>query len=264
MDIKKTVWITGASSGIGKELALQYAAKSYNIIISARRQDELEKVAELCRKMNAECFVLPFDLENLTNTGDIVSKALDFKGSIDILINNGGISQRAFAIETPISIVRKIMEVNFFAQVELTNAVVPSMINRGGGQIVVISSLAGKFGYALRSTYSASKHALMGYFESLSIENRKHKIYVTIVCPGRILTNISFNALESSGKLHNKMDEGQKNGLSAAVCAQKIIKAVAQKKREIYIGKIDVLMVYFKRYFPFLFFKIAQNLNPDK
>lgn len=262
--MKKTVWITGASSGIGKELAIQYAAMGYNLIISARRVDELEKVAELCRQIGAECMVLPFDLENLENIAELVSKAVSFKDGIDILINNGGISQRGFAIETPISIVRKIMEVNFFAQVALTNALVPYMINRGHGQIAVISSLAGKFGYAMRSTYAASKHALLGYFESLAIENRKHKIFVTMICPGRIFTNISYNAIESSGNTHNKLDEGQKKGMPAKVCAQKIIKAIAQKKREVYIGKIDVLMVYFKRYFPFLFYKIALNLDPQK
>ncbi|NUM31840.1 MAG: SDR family oxidoreductase [Bacteroidetes bacterium] len=262
--MKKTVWITGASSGIGKELALQYAAMGFNIVISARRKDELEKVAKLCNDMNAECMVLPFDLENLENISEIVSKAISFKNGVDILINNGGISQRGYAIETPITIVRKIMEVNFFAQVALTNAVVPYMINRGGGQIAVISSLAGKFGFALRSTYSASKHALLGYFESLGLENRKHNVFVSLICPGRVFTNISYNAIESSGNPHNKLDEGQKNGLPVNICAQKIIKAISQRKREAYIGKMDVLMVYFKRYLPFLFYRIALKLNPEK
>lgn len=264
MDLKKTVWITGASSGIGKELALQYAAMQYNLILSSRRIEELDKVAELCRKMNAECLVLPLDLEQLENLEQIVNKAIEFKDKIDILINNGGISQRGYALETPMQIVRKIMEINFFAQVALSKAVIPFMINRGGGQVVVLSSLAGKFGFGLRSSYSASKHALLGFFEALSLENRKHNIFITLVCPGRVLTNISFNALESSGKKHNKLDEGQRNGMPASECAQKIIKAVANKKREVYIGKLDVLLVYIKRYFPYLFYKIALKLNFEK
>ena len=263
MDMK-TIWITGASGGIGEALALQYARCGYNLILSARREDELERVAESCNALGAKCFVLPLDLGKMENPGSFVQQALAFTGQIDILINNGGISQRGLAAETGMEVVRKIMEVNFFGQVALSSTLLPYFIKAGGGQYAVLSSLTGKFGYGLRSTYAASKHALHGYFESLAIENLKHNVHVTMICPGKILTNISVNAINANGTEQGTMDDGQKKGLNVIVCAKKIIKAIDQKKREIFIGKSDRLMVYIKRFFPALFFKIALKLDPRK
>ena len=260
----KTIWITGASSGIGEALALEYARSGHNLILSARRLDALETVAGKCKALSAKCYILPFDLANVTNPEALVQEALAFNGKIDILINNGGISQRGLAAETGMDVVRKIMEVNFFGQVALSSALLKHFIKIGGGQFAVLSSLTGIFGYGLRSTYAASKHALHGYFESLAIENLKHNVHVTMICPGRILTNISLNAVNADGTNYGRMDEGQKNGIDAIVCAKKIIKAVDQKKREILIGKTDKLMVYLKRFLPSLFFKIALKMDPKK
>lgn len=263
MDLK-TIWITGASSGIGEALALQYATQGHNLILSARRQNELERVANSCQTLGGNCYILPLDLANLKNPETLVQEALAFTGSIDIMVNNGGISQRGLAAETSMEVVRKIMEVNFFGQVALSSALLPYFIKAGGGQFAVLSSLTGKFGYGLRSTYAASKHALHGYFESLAVENFKHNIHVTMICPGRILTNISLNAINGDGSNYGKMDDGQKNGIEVTVCAEKIIKAINKKKREILIGKMDLIMVYLKRFLPSLFFKIAVKLDPRK
>lgn len=265
MDINsKTIWITGASSGIGEAVAMQYAALGHTIILSARRQTELERVADACQALGGKCYILPLDLTDLKHPETLVQEALAFTGKIDILVNNGGITQRSLAAETSTEVVRKIMEVNFFGQVALSSALVPHFIKAGGGQFAVLSSLTGIFGYGLRSTYAASKHALHGYFESLAIENFKHNIHVTMVCPGRILTNISINAVNGDGTNYGKLDEGQKNGVDAVTCAKKIVRAIDRKKREVLIGKMDLLMVYFKRYVPSLFFKIVVRLDPTK
>ncbi len=260
----KTIWITGASGGIGEALALLYASGGHNLILSARRQTELQRVAEACHALGGKCLVLPLDLADLKNPEALVQKALNFTQRLDILINNGGITQRGLAAETSMEVVRQIMEVNFFGQVALTNAVLPHLIKNGGGQIVVLSSLTGKFGFGLRSTYAASKHALHGYFESLSIENYRNNIHVTMVCPGRILTNISVNALNADGTNYGLMDAGQKNGIDSKVCAMRIIEAVEKRKHEVIIGKTDKYLVKIKRFFPSLFFKIAIRLDPKK
>ncbi|MFM9944398.1 MAG: SDR family oxidoreductase [Bacteroidia bacterium] len=265
MDLNnKTIWITGASSGIGEALALQYAPLGYNLILSARRKTELEKVAEQCQVLGATCYVLPLDLADIKSPANLVNEAIAFTGKIDVLINNGGVSQRGLAAETSIEVVRKIMEVNFFGHVALSSSLLPHFIKAGGGQFAVLSSLTGKFGYGLRSTYAASKHALHGYFESLAIENFKNNVHVTMICPGRILTNISLNAITANGSAQNAMDDGQRYGIPAEVCANIIIKAIAKKKREILIGKKDKVMVFFKRFWPALFFKIAIKLDPRR
>jgi dehydrogenase/reductase SDR family protein 7B len=262
--LNQTIWITGASSGIGEALALQYAQNGTTLILSARREEELNKVAETCRALGAQCFVLPLDLSHLGDVTAIVNKAISFTGRVNLLINNGGISQRGLASETSMEVVRKIMEVNFFGQVALSSALLPHFIKSGGGQFAIMSSFTGKFGYGLRSTYAASKHALHGYFESLAIENYKHKVFVTIICPGRILTNISINAVTANGTAQGQMDEGIRNGIPVKACAEIIKGAITKKKREVLIGKKDKLMVYFKRFWPALFFKIAIKLDPRK
>lgn len=265
MDLsKKTIWITGASSGIGEAVAMQYATLGHNLILSARRQTELERVANACNALGGKCYILTLDLADLKNPETLVQEALAFTGKIDVLVNNGGITQRSLAADTSTEVVRKIMEVNFFGQVALSSALVPHYIKAGGGQFAVLSSLTGIFGFGLRSTYSASKHALHGYFESLAIENYKHNIHITMVCPGRILTNISINAINGDGSNYGKLDEGQKNGIDAITCAKKIISAVDRKKREVLIGKMDLVMVYLKRFLPYLFFKVVVKLDPTK
>ena len=136
------------------------------------------------------------------------------------------------------------------------------MRERKSGHFVVISSVAGKFGFHQRSAYSAAKHALHGYYEALSLEQAENDIYVTMVCPGRVKTNISFHALTSDGSPHGKMDQGQEEGMPVEKCAKKIVSAVRRKKREVYIGGKEVVLVYLKRYLPWLFFRVALGAKP--
>ncbi len=253
----KTVWITGASSGIGKALAIAFAKKKSSLIISARREDELEKVKKECLKYCANCVVIPIDLSKRESVNTAFSIFEEHNKTIDILINNGGISQRSLAIETDLEVDKRIMEVNYFGSIQLTKLVAKKMVEQKSGHIVAISSVVGKFGFKLRSAYAASKHALHGFFESLRLELNDSKVNVLLVCPGRIKTDISLHALKADGNENRKEEASLREGMDAEVCAEKIIRAIKQNKKEIYIGGKEVLMVWFKRFFPWLFYKIA-------
>lgn len=254
----KIIWITGASSGIGEALVYACNNQGAKLIISSRNRDELFRVKGNC-KNQINVHVLSLDLEE---TEDLARKAIDAKkifGKIDILINSGGITQRATALETDMNIAQRIMNINFWGTVALSKSVLPGMIAQGGGKIVCISSVTGKFGVARRSAYAASKHALHGYFDSLRMEVADKNITVTMVCPGYIHTNISLNALTATGTAHGKMDEGQQNGLDAATCAREIIKAIQHNKEEVYIGGKEIKGVLFKRLFPLRFSKYMRK-----
>lgn len=258
----KTIWITGASSGIGKALAIALSDDNNNLILSARREDELEKVKNLCLAYGeATVEVLAFDLADEKAIQEGYNKIKQMFGGIDILINNGGISQRSAVTETDISVTRKIMDVNFFSYVNVTKAVLPDMIRDNSGHIVVTSSLVGKFGTPMRSAYSSSKHALHGFFDSLRAEVYKHNINVTLFCPGYINTEVSINALKGDGSSHGKMDENQKKGKSANECAWRIMKAIENNRDEAYYGGKEVMGVYIKRFFPWLFSYMVRKLK---
>jgi short-subunit dehydrogenase len=258
----KIVWITGASSGIGEELVYQCALKKSIVIISSANLPELERVQSKCHEMGGICVVVPFDLSKPLEIDAAVDKVLQLNGKIDVLINNGGVSQRALIEETSAEMDRKIMEINFFGTIHLTKKLLPAMIASGGGTIAVTSSLTGKFGFALRSAYSASKHALHGFFETLRIEYQKDNINVTIVCPGLINTNISYKALAKDGALHGKMDKNQKKGMPVEKCARLYLRAIEKEKKEVLIGSSEKTMVYLKRFLPALFYKIIGKIKP--
>jgi len=258
----KVIWITGASSGIGKALALEAAKSGAKLILSARNKEALEAVQIDCQQHTEHCRVLPLDLTEIDIFSALTQQALGFFNQIDVLINNGGISQRSLAEETSLDVDRKIMEVNYFGTIALTKAVLPLMLKQKSGQIVVISSVTGIFGFPVRSAYAASKHALHGFFDTLRAEVVDRNVGVTMVCPGRIKTNISYHALTKDGAEHGKMDEGQAKGIPADVCARKIIKAIKQRKKEIYIVKGELVLIYLKRFFPGLFHRLVTRINP--
>lgn len=258
-----TVWITGASSGIGEACAHEFARREYRLILTSRTRSALERVADRCRDEGATgVVVLPYDLSEPEGIKLLVRKAWDAFGGIDIVFLNAGLSQRTTVEDTPMPVVRQIMEVNFFSQAAMAEAILPLMTANGGGRIAVTTSIAGRFGFPLRCAYSASKHALYGFFETLRAENRDKGIYVTIVCPGRVRTNISLNALDKGGRAHGTMDPGQDGGISAGKAARKIVKAILRKKEEVLVGKTELLMVYIKRFFPSLCSRLAARTNP--
>jgi short-subunit dehydrogenase len=205
---------------------------------------------------------LAFDLLSIKDFEKHTKSIINQFGRIDILFNNGGMSQRSLATETPIEIDRKLMEVNYFSNIQLAKCVLPYMIAQKSGHIAVTSSISGKFGYFFRSGYSASKHALHGFYESLYLENRLLGIRVTMICPGSVKTNISHNAINKYGHSTGVSEDRLDKGMDAEDCAQQIIVALAKNKREVLIGSKELILVYLKRYFPALFWNIISRVKP--
>lgn len=258
-----TIWITGASSGIGEACAYKYAALGYRLILTSTSRDKLYEVAEKCLREGADGVkVLQYDFTDADGIRRLSREAWDVFGDIDILFCNAGISQRTSVQDTPLPMVRKIMEVNFFAPVALAEAVLPLMIANGGGRIAVTTSIAGHFGFPLRCAYSASKHALYGFFETLRAENFDKGVSVTIVCPGRVRTNISVNALDKGGVRHGVMDPGQDGGLPVKKAAEKIVRGIKKRKNEVLVGRGELAMVYIKRFFPNLCAMLSRRIKP--
>lgn len=257
----KVIWITGASSGIGEALAKQLSAYNSRLIISSNRPDDLEKVKASLQREREDVYVLPFDLNEASTLPGKANEAEKAFGRIDILINNGGISQRSLVLDTSLETDRKIMEINYFSGVILTKAILPGMIERGYGHIAALSSVTGKFGFPLRSAYSAAKHAMCGFYETLGAEYYDQGIRSTLVFPGRVSTNISLGALGPDGKPQNIMDHGQATGISAAECAMDILNGIRKNKKEVYSGGREVWMVYVKRFLPGLAFRLARKVK---
>jgi dehydrogenase/reductase SDR family protein 7B len=254
----KIIWLTGASSGIGAEMAKQLSEKGAILILSARNETVLNLVKKDLK--NAEKHLcLQLDLEHSENFPDLAKQVIDKYGKIDFLFNNGGLSQRSTVAETSLEIDRRIMEINYFGNIALTKAVLPFMIQQKSGHIIVISSIAGKFGFFLRSAYSASKHALYGFYESLLLEEEHNGIKVTIASPGKINTEISKHALNAEGKTHGLMDHNQSTGMSAEECVKQLLLAVSKNKKDVLIGNKEIFAVKIKRFFPALFWKIIKK-----
>lgn len=256
----KVVWITGASSGIGESLAYAFSRQGARLVISARRKVELERVKSACLNP-AKVAVLPLDLKDVSSMGAKAIEAISFFGRVDVLVNNGGISQRSLTAVTPLEIDRQIMEINFFSYVALTKALLPFMVKQNFGYFIVTSSILGKIGVSLRSAYASSKHALHGFYDSLREEVLQNNIHVMMVCPGYIKTSVTLNAITETGEKYNKMGEGQSKGMAPEKCAEKIIRAAKRKENEIYIGGYEILTVYLKRYIPDTYLKLVRKFK---
>ncbi len=254
----KIVWITGASSGIGEALVYELNAAGAKLIISSRNRDELFRVKQQC-KNQIDVHVLSLDLEDSNNLPQKAVDAIRIYGKIDVLINSGGISQRSLALDTDFATEKRFFDVNYWGTVILSKAVLPQMIKQNSGAIVCVSSLVGKFGTRFRSSYSASKHALHGYFESLRIELENPNIHIMLACPGFIKTKVTINALTANGSPQGTMDEAQANGMPAEDCAKEIIRGLENKKEEIFIGGKEVKGVLIKRLFPSYFSKLIRK-----
>lgn len=254
----KIVWITGASSGIGEALVYAYNKLGAKLIISARNRDELFRVKNNC-KNQIDVHVLSLDLEDTQQLPQKAEEAIRIYGKIDILINSGGISQRSLAMETNLATEQRLMTVNFWGTAVLSKAVLPQMLKQNQGTIICISSLVGKFGTRFRSAYSASKHALHGYFDSLRIEIDNPNIHIMLACPGFIKTNVTINAVTANGTPQGTMDNAQANGMLPEVFANELLKAIDAKKDEVYIGGKETKGVWIKRLFPKLFNKLIRK-----
>ncbi|NAS30095.1 SDR family oxidoreductase [Flavobacteriaceae bacterium R38] len=252
----KVIWVTGASSGIGEGLAYALSKKGCKLILSARREEELIRVKNSCDAPE-NIHILPLDLTDYGSMKPKVQQAIDFFNGIDILINNGGVSQRSLIIETDFEVDKKLIEVNYLGTVALTKALLPHFIENQAGHFVTVTSLMGKFGSPYRSGYSGAKHALHGYFDVLRMEHEKDGVFVTMVCPGFVQTQIAINALTANGNTQNTNDEATKNGLTIASFTRKMIQAIEKRKFEVYIGKREVMGIYVKRIFPKLLHRMV-------
>ncbi|NVJ86019.1 MAG: SDR family oxidoreductase [Algoriphagus sp.] len=252
------IWITGASSGIGEACAKKFSQEGYQVILSSRKESELQRVKNSCNNPE-NVKILPLDLADQSNFDSLVKKAISLFGKIDILLHNGGISQRSLIRDTELEVDRKLMEVNFFGTVALTKAILPYYMERKSGHFAVVTSLVGKFASPYRSAYAASKHALHGFFDTLRAEHYQDHISVTLICPGFIRTQVSVNALTGDGTSLGKMDDAQAKGMSPEDCTSAIFKAIKQRKEEVLIGGKETYAVYLKRFFPRIFSKILRK-----
>lgn len=257
----KVVWLTGASSGIGEEMAYQLSKKGAKLILSSRRENELERVKKACTGPNAnDIKVLVLDLSDAKALAAKADIALAYYGYVDILINNGGISQRATVLESSMDVYRKIMEVDYFGPIQLSKLVLPKMLERKFGQHLVITSATGIISTPLRSAYAAAKHALHGFYDALHAEVYDQNVRVTLICPGFIKTNVSFNALDANGVSQKKHDEDIRKGLSPQKAVAKIMKALENRKEEVYFGGTkEMLAIYLKKWAPSLLAKAVRN-----
>ena len=260
----KVVWITGASSGIGEAIALAFAKEGAKLVLTSRREEELNRVKTSTGLPDSSVLVIPMDVTDFDKAQPAADLIMKTFGRIDIMVHNAGVSQRSYIKDTDMDVYRKIMEVDFYSTVAITKAVLPYMIKQKSGHFIVISSVAGKIGTIMRSGYNAAKHALHGFYDSLRAEGYNDNIKVTTICPGYIRTNISVNALNESGSKFGKMDSNQANGIPAEECARQILNAVRKDKKEIYIGGFkEVAAIYLKRFLPNVLFDQVRKTKPE-
>ena len=258
----KTVWITGASSGIGEALAYALVEKGANVVLSARRAEELQRVAKNCQQFHGTTLVLPFDMIDLPVHASKVQEVIQTFGSLDYVILNAGVSQRSFVQDTKFGVYRSLFEINFFSIISLTQAILPVFQQQGFGCFVPIASVAGRISTPRRAAYGASKHALIGFFDSLRAEVYDQGIRVTTILPGYIQTNISLHAMNEHGEKYGKMDPNQAKGLDVNKTAQAIVGAIQAGKNEFFIGgALEAFGLYVKRFVPSLLFFMIRKIK---
>ena len=225
-------WITGASSGIGEGLARALAARGARVILSGRNVAALEALARDC----GTALVLPFEATDFDRIPDIVERAWAWKGRVDGLVNNAGVSQRSLAVDTAFAVYQRLIAIDLLAPIALTQALLPRMVHAGGGRIVAISSVAGIVGAPLRSAYSAAKHGLIGYHDSVRAENEHLGVQVHVFAPGSVRTNVSRNALTADGGSRGVSDAAIEAGISPAECADAMLAAIEAGTRELVLA----------------------------
>lgn len=257
-------WITGASSGIGEALAVQLAGKGARLVLSARSEAQLRQVASNCRSAGAgedDVLVLPLDITDYAAMGPAVEAVQGTFGRVDLLINNAGVSQRSFCIDTDMDVYRQLLEVDVLGQIALTKAVLPAMLSQGAGHIAATASVAGKVGAPQRTGYCAAKHAVMGFFDALRTEVAAGGIRVTTIVPGFIRTNVSRNALGPDGTPTGEMDADIEGGMDVDACASRIIAGFEAGEPEIAVGEgPEMQLLELKRSDPNATFELLEGM----
>lgn len=251
----KTVWITGASSGIGAALAREWAGRGANVILSGRDAARLDAVAA---SLETETLVLPFDVRDEDAMHAATASATQGR-EVDIFVANAGISQRSPAVDTAMQVYRDIIDIDLTAQIAATQALLPHMTRRGSGKLLFISSVAGKVGVPLRTAYCAAKFGLIGYADALRGELSQSGIEIHVVCPGSVATDVSRNALNGDGSRRGHSDKAIDEGIMPADAARRIVDAVELNQREIIVAQgMEEAMAELRRTPDQLFDQIAQ------
>lgn len=256
----QVVWITGASSGIGLAVADRFIAEGAYVIVSARRKAQLEAIAE--RAPAGRVKVLALDVSDEAACEAAVDEAIAWRGAVDALVLNAGITQRGGALETPMRTVREVMEVNYFGAVALARAVVPHMVERRQGRVVVVTSVTGYVATPMRSGYAASKHALHGWFDALRAELHGKGVSVTLVVPGYVNTEIAVHARLADGSTLGRQDQDHTTGIPPERCAAELVDGAYERRDEVLVGGKEVWAVYLKRFMPWVVARIIHRFEP--
>ncbi len=241
---KKTIIITGASSGIGKACANIFAKNSYQLVLAARNKEKLDAFVNELKGFGVECIGVQTDVSIEKDCENLINTCLEEYGKIDIILNNAGISMRALFSDVDLSVLKQVMDINFWGTVYCTKFALPHII-KTEGSVVGVSSIAGYKGLPGRTGYSASKFAMHGFLESIRIELLKKNVHVLLACPGFTASNIRNTALNASGSTQKEspMDEGKI--MSAEEVGAEIYKAVLKRKRDLILtfqGKLTVTL----------------------
>lgn len=261
------VVITGASSGLGKECARVFHSAGARLVLCGRDAGRLQQVVQELQASSADSqrqtytpSTVTFDLADTGTVGRAAEEILKCYGQVDILINNAGISYRGNILETDISVQRDVMETNYFGPIALTQALLPSMVLRRSGHIVVISSVQGKIAIPYRSAYAASKHATQAYFDCLRAEIERYGIPVTVISPGYIRTNLSLNAVTGDGSKYGVVDKTTATGRDPGDVAESVLKAVRHRSKDVVLaGPLPNIAIYLRTLWPALFFSLMSS-----
>lgn len=254
-----TIWITGASSGIGEALSVEFAKRGATIILSGRNSERLEAVKKRCKHSDKH-IVVPFDISDADQAKNAYQAAKAQAGKIDWLINNAGISQRSLIMETTEEVERQLMEIDYFAQTRFTRLVLPDMITQGHGKVVMVSSIAGLIGTQYRGGYGAAKAAIHMWADSLRAELHDQGIEVANIFPGFIQTNVSINALTGDGTAQGTMDDATNKGLTAKAFAKQVSKALIKGEEYIVVaGQKEKLAMRINRVSPPKLYKLIRR-----
>ncbi|MFN8577632.1 MAG: SDR family oxidoreductase [Candidatus Sericytochromatia bacterium] len=259
-DLKdKVVVITGASSGIGKAYAIDFAKYGSKIVLAARRTEKLEELAnELKEKYNTETLVVTTDVSKKEDSNNLIEKALEKFGAIDILINNAGISTFSFFHNDDTENLRKVMDVNYWGMIYCTHAVLPSMIKNKSGKIINISSTSSRIAIPGMANYSATKHAMNGFSDALRLEVAKYGIKVITICPTVTKTDIVSTSINSSSV---KFNPDNYFGMTVERVSKETINAILDNKSELIIGLGEKLSVAVNKNLPSLVGLVLKNTS---
>lgn len=245
----KVVIITGASSGIGKACAIEAAQKGAKLVLAARNVDKLSLAAQEIEKLGAEVLMVKCDVSQEKDCKNLIDQTITKFGGIDVLINNAGISMRALFNDTDLSVIKKVMDINFWGAVYCTKYALPYLL-KTKGSVVGVSSIAGYVGLPARTGYSASKYAMQGFLDALRTENLKTGLHVLVACPGFTASNIRNTALTNDGSAQGETPRNEEKMMSAEKVAEYIINGIEKRKRTLVLTGQGRLVVFLNKLFP--------------